>query len=68
MSDFIKLHDKDDSAELAIRAESIREIYDTGIESGTQVCFDSWNSMESLYVEESVSEVLRLIEKVENKE
>ena len=65
MSDFIKLHDKDDHAEFAIRADSIREIYDTGIESGTQVCFDSYNCMEDIYVDESVSEVLRLIERVE---
>ena len=67
MSDFIKLHDKDDHAEFAIRADNIREIYDTGIESGTQICFDSFNSMNDMYVEESVSEILRLIERVESK-
>ena len=66
MSDFIKLHDKGDHAEFAIRAHAIREIYDTGIKSGTQVCFDSDNGMNDIFVEESVSELLRLIERVES--
>lgn len=60
MSWFVKLHDKEDHAELAIRADDIRAIYDIDIESGTQICFDSYNKMESIYVEESVSEILRV--------
>ena len=67
MSDFIMLHDKNDHAEFAIRAANIREIFDTGIQSGTQACFDSGNNMSDMYVEESVSEILRLIERTEIK-
>ena len=67
MSNFIKLHDKDDHAEFAIRVDNIREIYDIDIKSGTKICFDSYNHMESFCVEENVSEILGLIERVESK-
>lgn len=63
MSDFIKLHDKNDGKDVLIRLSNIEAIYDISYSDGTQVAYRCGTTMEDMYVVEDVSEILRIIER-----